>query len=248
MKIVSFLLVPTVAAAAFLASGDPVHADSDGVSPVLMVISNQDFWYQDYADTRSSLEAAGLEVVVAATTAESSPTRPEVTPDLALADVDAEAYSGIVFAGGWGMAQYQYGFKGTYHNSAYSDPRSAAIVNDLINAFVDRNRPIAAICNGVSVLAWARVGGESLLEGKTVTGWNGTLPGFELDGQSYAAGTVPARWQIEAHGAAMSLSAAIGDPQTSADDVIVDGNIITAENYDSAYAFGREIARSLATR
>ena len=25
---------------------------ADGPSPVLMVISNQDFWYQDYADTR----------------------------------------------------------------------------------------------------------------------------------------------------------------------------------------------------
>lgn len=31
---------------------DAASADADSVDPVLMVISNQDFWYQDYADTR----------------------------------------------------------------------------------------------------------------------------------------------------------------------------------------------------
>ncbi len=112
-----------------VADQDSTARSADGPSPVLMVISNQDFWYQDYADTRATLEAAGLEVVVAATTTDVA--RPHansgqgadggfVTPDLALTDVEAEDYSGIVFSGGWGMAQYQYGYEGTYHNSALS--------------------------------------------------------------------------------------------------------------------------------
>ena len=107
---------------------------------------------------------------------------------------------------------------------------------------------MAAICNGVSVLAWARVDGESLLEGKTVTGWNGSAPGFDLDGQSYPERTVPARWQIESQGATMLLSGAIGDPQTAEDDVWVDGNIITAENYDSAYALGKVLVLEIVSR
>ncbi|REK09621.1 MAG: hypothetical protein DWQ36_06105 [Acidobacteria bacterium] len=228
-----------------LAAVAPALAEGSGPSPVLMVISNQDFWYQDYADTRSSLEAAGLEVVVAASTTRPGASRPTVVPDIALADVRAEDYSAIVFSGGWGMAQYQYGFEGTYHDAALHDPRAAALANELIGAFVEGEKHVAAICHGVSVLAYARVDGTSPIEGRTVTGWNGAAPGFELGGQSYPAGTVPARWQVESQGADMPLSAAIGDPQTVADDVIVDGNIITAENYDSAWVFARTLARAL---
>jgi putative intracellular protease/amidase len=213
-----------------------------------MVISNQDLWYQDYADTRSSLEAAGLEVVVAAATTETSTPRPTVRPDLTLADVEAEDYSAIVFAGGWGMAQYQYGLEGTYHNSAYRGPRSAALANHLIQEFLQQDKHVSAICYGVSVMAYTRVDGASPLQGKTVAAWNGTLPGFDLGGRSYPAGTVAARWSIGSPNATVALSAAVGDPQTVEDDVIVNGRIITAENYDSAYSFAKALARALAPR
>ncbi len=213
--------------------------------PVLMVISNQDFWYQDYADTRASLEAQGLDVVVAATTTDVA--RPHsnsgqgsdggfVSPDLALSDVEAEDYSGIVFSGGWGMAQYQYGFEGTYHNNYYNGTGEVRdTVNDLVNAFVEMDKHVGAVCYGVSVLAYAQVDGESLLDGRTVTGWNGAAPGAREGHQS-------SRDQIESNGALMLESGSIGDPTTSTDDVFIDGHIITAENYDSAYAFGRTFA------
>lgn len=221
---------------------------SEGPDPVLLVISNQDFWYQDYADTRASLEAAGLEVIVAATTTEVS--RPHansgqgkdggfVTPDLALSDVSADDYSGIVFAGGWGMAQYQYGFEGTYHRSSYngsSDLR--ATVNELIGEFVEQDKHVAAVCYGVSVLAYAQVDGESLLEGRTVTGWNGAAPAADGVGQT-------SRSQIERQGAVMLPSQSIGDTSTATDDVFIDGKIITAENYDSASYFGTVVAREI---
>lgn len=225
-----------------------VVLSANSVEPVLMVISNQDFWYQDYADARTSLEAQGLEVVVAATTTEVS--RPHansgqgtdggfVKPDLALSDVEAEDYSGIVFSGGWGMASYQYGFEGTYHNSAYNGASALrSTVNDLINDFVEQDKHVAAVCYGVSVLAYARVDGESLLDGRTVTGWNGAAP-------SASRVYMDSRTQIESNGANMLSSGSIGDTSTSADDVIVDGNIITAENYDSASAFGKVVAREI---
>ncbi|MGF1581486.1 MAG: DJ-1/PfpI family protein [Gemmataceae bacterium] len=221
---------------------------ADSIDPVLMVISNQDFWYQDYADTRASLEAQGLEVIVAAATTEVARPQPGsgqgadggfVRPDLALTDVEAEDYSGIVFSGGWGMAQYQYGFEGTYHNSAYngSDELKAA-VNEAINEFLEQDKHVAAVCYGVSVLAYARVDGESLLDGRTVTGWNGAAPGADGSTQS-------SREQIESNGAMMLASRSIGDPQTSSDDVFVDGKIITGENYHSGTAVGELLGKEV---
>ncbi|MCA9051906.1 MAG: DJ-1/PfpI family protein, partial [Planctomycetaceae bacterium] len=214
-----------------------------------MVIANQDFYHREYYETRESLEAAGLEVVVAAATAETATPHmisvvegrePNVDPDLALADVDAADYSTIVFIGGYGAAGYQYAFEGTYDNPAYQGNRDVkTIVNDLINDFVEQDKYVAAICNGVSVLAWARVDGVSPIDGHTVSAWSDTLP--TADGSV----TQITRSQIEANGATQVVSGSVGDPSTAADDVIVDGNIITAENYDSAYRFGEVLADRL---
>ncbi|MCC9602514.1 DJ-1/PfpI family protein [Stieleria sp. JC731] len=231
-----------------VATTNDSSASADGPSPVLMVISNQDFWYQDYADTRASLEAAGLEVVVAATTTEVA--RPHarsgqgsdggfVVPDLALSDANANDFSAIVFSGGWGMAQYQYGFEGTYHNSAYNGTRDLkVVVNDLVNAFVEQDKHVAAVCYGVSVLAFADVDGESLLQDRTVTAWNGAAPGADGVGES-------SRGQIERQGATMLPANSIGDTSTSTDDVFIDGKIITAQNYNSASYFGTVVAREV---
>ncbi|MCA9065631.1 MAG: DJ-1/PfpI family protein, partial [Planctomycetaceae bacterium] len=165
---------------------------------------------------------------------------PNVDPDLALSDVSAADYSTIVFIGGYGAASYQYAFEGTYDNTAYQgDPEVKQVVNSLINDFVEQDKYVAAICNGVTVLAWARVDGQSLLDGHTVSAWGDTLDtanGGEIQ---------VTRDQIEANGAIQVSSGSIGDPTTAEDDVIVDGNIITAENYDSAYAFGRVLANLL---
>jgi putative intracellular protease/amidase len=213
--------------------------------PVLMVIANQDFYYQEYNDVRASLEAQGLDVVVAAATTEVA--RPQgpgrrVRPDIALTDVEAEGYSGIAFVGGWGASSYQYAFPGTYNEPAYRPSSLATLeVNRLIKEFSAGGKPVGAVCYGVSVLAWARVDGTSPIAGRTVSAFAGGAPGFRFEGQEYPDATVPVRWQIEANGATMPLSAALGDPLTAEDDVVVDGHIITAENYDSAARFGRAV-------
>jgi putative intracellular protease/amidase len=222
-------------------------ADNDAAAlPVLMVIANQDFCYQEYADPRAELEAAGLRVVVAAATL--TPARPHVgvcagaipmnvTPDLRIADARAADYSAVVFVGGWGSSLYQYAFTGTYSNVAYrGDAATKQAVNQLITDFVLQDKYITAICHGVTVLGWARVNGTSPIAGRRVSAYAGGAPPASVP----AASTT--RWHIEQNGATMVASRSIGDPTTAIDDVLVDGKLITAENYESARQYGRTIA------
>ena len=227
------------------AAQSPAFADTQPL-PVLMVIANQDFYYREYADTRASLEGEGMHVVVAAATTRLAiphGRNPRVQPNLAVSDVDAADYSAVVFVGGWGSSMYQYAFEGTYNNVAYRpDPIVARTVNDLINDFVAQDKYVAAICHGVSVLAYARVDGVSPIAGRTVTAWAGGGPGFKLDGELFPDAGVATRWHIEKNDSSMPLSASAGDPLSVADDVIVDGKVITAENYYAARLFGQTIA------
>jgi hypothetical protein len=55
------------------------------------------------------------------------------------------------------------------------------------------------------------------------------------------------RSQLEMNATSMLSSASVGNPLSSADDVWVDGKIITAENYDSASRFAEVIAQSVAS-
>ncbi|MCB1042801.1 MAG: DJ-1/PfpI family protein [Acidobacteria bacterium] len=212
--------------------------------PVLMVVANQDFYYPDYAEPRMSIEAAGLEVVVAAastSTAIPHGGSPTVQPDLALSMVNADDYSAILFVGGWGAASYQYAFEGTYHQASYQGDLTAKTrINQLVNDFSAQEKPMAAICHGVSVLAWARVDGVSPIAGRTVTAYSGTSPSFDLQGETMWHPLT--RWHIESNMATMVPSGSVGDPTTSQDDVIVDGNIITAEDFRAGAALGLVLA------
>jgi hypothetical protein len=50
------------------------------------------------------------------------------------------------------------------------------------------------------------------------------------------------RQQVESNRAIMVASRSIRDPTTAIDDVLVDGKVITAENFDSARQYGRTVA------
>ena len=222
-----------------------------GAQPVLMVIANQDFYWVEYAETRQSLEAAGLEVIVAA--ANSDPAIPQgryllpaVQPDTVIADVDPARYAAIVFSGGWGASMYQSDFPGTYANFEYNaSPRLARETRRVIGGFVQSGKPVAAISHGVSVLAYARVDGQSLLEGRVVVADPGGIPGFKVANQVYLDAEIPTRWHIESNGATMLTANSIGDPHTSTDDVWVDGNIITAQDWGSTSLFAEEIVKAV---
>lgn len=242
--------------------------------PVLLVIADQrDFYYREYNDTRNALLSRGVDVVVAATTTQPSTphwntgqpagTLGTITPQIALANAKSSDYSAIAFVGGWGSSMYQYAyndpnFDGVIDNyysdllyngdSNLTDGQIAApkvAVNNLINEFLADDKPVAAICHGVTVLAWARVDGVSPLSGKNVAvPLTVGSPDQFFDGKwrngGYYSGQ---RDQVVANGGlANTVSGAVGNPTTTADDVVVDGRIITAENFDTSTQFGLRIA------
>lgn len=235
-----------------LAGANAAAVADSSPSPVLMVIANRDFYYQEYAAVRSSLEARGLRVIVAA--GDKTAAVPQgmmsglaVQPDRALAAVDASDYSAIVFVGGWGSSQYQYAFSGSYANAAYNGTRTVReAVGRVVNDFVAQDKPVAAIDHGVTVLAWARVDGVSPIRGRVVVGPAGGMPGHRLGRDGYVDGERAMRWQIEGNGALMLNAMSVGDPLSAADDVWVDGRIITGENPASAARFAEAIADATA--
>jgi len=222
-------------------------ADNDTQRPALIVIPNNDFYYTEYGTPRRELEAAGIPVIVGAGRRQMSMPHPnsgqgsasgQVMPDIDLASARSADYSTIVFVGGWGASQYQFAFTGTYTNPAYNaTPAIRTEANRLINEFLAQNKYVGGICLGVSDLAWARVGGVSPVRGRRVT-----TAAFSSPTNNVAA-SLTYRWHMEQNGAAAVFDGgAYGNPSTYTDDVIVDGRIITAGNYDSAALFGRTLA------
>ena len=218
---------------------------------VLLVIANQDFFYREYSHPREELERVGVVVDVAA--GQKQLCRPHansgqqgngaVMPDIAIANADAARYDAIMFSGGWGSSMYQYAFDGSYSNRVYNgDRRVKEATNRLLNEFIRQDKYVGALCHGVSVLSWARVNGRSILSGKQAVGSPRQSPAGIYNGRR----SQPlSRWNAEVNGARLSPARSIGDPRTSADDVRVDGKIITGEDDNSARLFGKTLARLL---
>lgn len=222
---------------------------------VLIVIANMHFFYREYSEPRQELERAGCLVEVAAGRKETCYPHPgtgegadrgAVTPDLAIANAEASRYDAILFSGGWGSSMYQYAFQGLYQNSIYNgDRRIKEATNKLINDFVKQDKYVAGLCHGVSVLAWSRVNGRSLLAGKRATGPTLNGPGGHYPGYQ---GTPPSRWNSETNGAVMVPPNSVGDPSTLTDDVVIDGKVLTGQDDPTAREMGRQLARLLTGR
>ncbi len=220
---------------------------------VLIVVANHHFFYREYGDPRAELEKAGIRVTVAAGT--KGVCRPHsgsgegrdggaVQADLALADVKADDYDAILFSGGWGSSAYQFAFPGRYDDATYNG--TAAVkreANRVIGDFVKQDKYVCALCNGVTVLAWARVDGKSPLQGKRVCApTRQAAPGI-YNGQRAQPSC---RWHPQQNGAQLVPAGSIGRPNTAEDDVVVDGKIVTGEDDISAREMGRRIVQLLA--
>lgn len=222
---------------------------------VLLVIANHHFFYREYAEPRRELEQAGIAVTVAAGRRARSqphsgsgegPDGGQVMPEIALSDVRVSDYDAILFSGGWGASMYQYAFEGRYNEAAYNGNREIKReANRLVTEFLAAGKPVCALCNATSVLAWARVDGKSPLEGKLVCAPTRQAPPGVYQGRT---GQPSCRWHAEVNGARMSPPGSIGQPGTAADDIAVDGLIVTGEDDISAAAMGRRIVELLQTR
>jgi putative intracellular protease/amidase len=228
----------------------PANARGGG-KRVLMIIANHHFFFREYGDPRSEFERAGFRVTVAA--GRKSPCDPHpgsgqngsgvVQPDLALSEVRASDYDAVLFSGGWGASAYQYAFNGRYNYAPYNGDRATkAEANRIIGEFIAQDKYVAALCNGVSVLAWARVNGRSPLSGKRVC-----APVREAAAGIYNGRPAQpsCRWHPESNGAILSPPGALGQPGTAADDVMVDGKILTGEDDISAREMGRRLVSLL---
>ena len=94
----------------------------------------------------------------------------------------------------------------------------------------------------MSVLAWSRVKGRSLLAGRRATGPTRQGPAGIYNGQQAQP---PSRWNSEQNGARMVAPNSVGDRRTAADDVVIDGKILTGQDDISAREMGRQMARLL---
>lgn len=239
-------------------AGDGLTTCSDAVvpKPVLMVVANDGFYYQEYAHPRAMLEAGGFEVTVAAGLASTAVPHANtgqpwgidgsLTPDLTLADVDSSQYQALVFVGGWGASSYQYAFTGTIDNPAWqADPMIAARANELIGEFLAANKYVMGVCHGVSVLAWARVGGVSPVSGKNVVASDIGSPAQTYNGVHYNNYELSSAQMVADNGALVAPPNSIGNPSTPADDVVVDGRIVTVQNQHGALAGGLTLVELL---
>jgi len=242
------LVVPMILLASLQSPAQPKKDEP----AVLLVIANKDFFYREYADPRAELEKAGFRVVVGA--ASKGVCRPHansgegrdggaVAADVAIVDADASKFVAVVFAGGWGASMYQPAFPGVYADRTYNgDAKTRRAVNALITKMVADEKYVCGMCHGVSVLAWARVNDASVLKGKSVAAPTLQGPLMMFNGQRQQP---PSRWSAEFNGAKVSPANAVGDANTSADDVVEDGKIITGQDDQSARELGRRLAARL---
>ena len=159
-------------------SGGPPGAVAVGTQPdtpeapnlegtrVVMVIAHRDFRDEELLKPQALLEKAGARVTVASSSLEpaTGALGAEVTPDVLLKDVDADAYEAVVFIGGPGAKEYWD--NGTAHA--------------LARAGVEQGKVVAAICIAPVTLANA-----GLLDGKKATVWRAESGRLRAQGADY---------------------------------------------------------------
>lgn len=222
-----------------------------GIKPVLFVVAHKDFYFQEYNDPKQSLAARSIKVVVASQrdTCVPHPNTGQgssdgvIKSDVLLKDVKADDYSAIVFVGGWGASMYQPAFTGKYDNGEYNSPPEVKTkVNELVTQFTKSDKYVGGICHGVTVLAYCRVEGNSLIKGRKMSGPAIGGPACTVNGKHVNDLEVKSQQHIEQNGGVFVPINSVGDPKSPHDDVTVDGKLITAQDNNSAKRFGEILA------
>jgi len=137
----------------------------------LLIIAPSNFRDEELFDTKSALEEAGVDAIVA------SKTRNEATgmlgrkikPDLTLSDVIVDSYDAIIFVGGSGSSVY------------FDDPDAHKLAQDAYN----KNKIVAAICIAPSTLANA-----GILRDKKATSYASEASNLRIKGADYTGSHV----------------------------------------------------------
>jgi len=131
------------------------------MAKALIVIAQQRYQEKEFSGTRSGLESAGFEIVVASRDGGLCTSKSDVTQqaDLKLSDVNVDDYDRVAFIGGPGAREYQQ------NDEAKRIAREAT----------QKGKVLGAICIAPTILAVAGV-----LKGKKSTVWNedGEQAGF----------------------------------------------------------------------
>jgi protease I len=136
-----------------------------------MVIAQQVFRDEEYAEPKAILERAGVNVTTASRSA--GPAEGKLgmvaTADVGIADVDPGEYDAIVFVGGAGASTY------------FDDPIAHAIARSA----AEKRIVLAAICIAPSILGHA-----GLLQGRTATAFESQAEDLAAHGAYYTGNPV----------------------------------------------------------
>jgi len=134
----------------------------------VLILATDGFEQSELIEPKRALEAAGFETVVASPKAgeirgwNHNDWGESVTVDATLDDVEADDFDALMLPGG-------------QMNPDKLRMEERAV--ELVEAFDDLGKPIAAICHGPWLLAEA-----DILEGRTVTGWPSIRTDLENEG------------------------------------------------------------------
>ena len=116
----------------------------------VFIIAQENFRDEELLEPKAILDRRGISTKIASATRHKAVGKrgTELTPDLALGEVEAADFDGVVFIGGPGATQY------------FNDSRAHKLAKDFYKA----DKVVAAICIAPSIL-----GNAGVLIGKTVT-------------------------------------------------------------------------------
>jgi putative intracellular protease/amidase len=143
-----------------------------------------------------------------------------------LADLDPDAFDAIVACGGQ-APMYQY--------------RENEDLKATLARFYEAEKPVAALCHGVSALIDVKVGGSYLIEGRTMTGFSNR----EEDASNEAAGMTVQPWRIE--DAARERGANYVDGGLWKAFAVRDGRLITGQQQYSGTEVAKLVIHALGT-
>jgi putative intracellular protease/amidase len=107
--------------------------------------------------------------------------------------------------------------------------------------FYEAEKPVAALCHGVSALIDVKVGGSYLIEGRTMTGFSNR----EEDASNEAAGMTVQPWRIE--DAARERGANYVDGGLWKAFAVRDGRLITGQQQYSGTEVAKLVIHALGT-